>query len=217
VGHRPHLFVPGPWLEPVIESSPGTIDHLDRVLRVRSGDAVSYTDGAGMVGDGVWESSLLLRGPERRVSRPVPALTMAVAVPKSIDRQRFVVEKLGELGVARLCWLDAEFGSGHPRKQDKTRTWAVGALEQSRGAYLLEVGGLVRWDELERPLLVALPGADPLAALAIPPSLTVAIGPEGGFAATEIPADALPVGLGSTVLRVETAAVVAAAVLLARS
>ena len=75
----------------------------------------------------------------------------------------------------------------------------------------------MRWDELERPLLVALPGTDPLAALAIPPSLTVAIGPEGGFAATEIPADALPVGLGTTVLRVETAAVAAAAVLLARS
>ena len=44
----------------------------------------------------------------------------------------------------------------------------------------------------------------------------VAIGPEAGFAEEEIPADALRFGLGGRILRVETAAIVAAAVALSR-
>jgi 16S rRNA (uracil1498-N3)-methyltransferase len=141
---------------------------------------------------------------------------MAVAAPRSTVRQRFVVEKLAELGARRLVWLEADFGSDHPRKPEKVRAWAIAGLEQSRGAYLLEVGEHEPWEDLDRPLSVAVPGAGALADVSVPPSLTLAIGPEGGFAADEVPVDAHPVGLGNTVLRVETAAVAAAALLLAR-
>lgn len=216
MGHVPHLYVPGPWREPTIEPARESVEHLDRVLRIRSGETVSYTDGAGTVGEGIWESSGLRRGPERTLSRPSPDLTMAVAAPRSAARQRFVVEKLAELGARRLVWLETDLGSGHARKPEKVRAWTIAALEQSRGAHLLEVGDHEQWEDLERPLFVAIPGAGALADVAVPPSLTLAIGPEGGFAADEVPADAHPVGLGNSVLRVETVAVAAAALLLAR-
>lgn len=140
MGHLPHLYVPGPWREPTIEPARESVEHLDRVLRIRSGETVSYTDGAGTVGEGIWESPRPRRGPERTVSRSTPDLTMAVAAPRSTVRQRFVVEKLAELGARWLVWLEADFGSDHPRKPEKVRAWAIAGLEQSRGAYLLEVG-----------------------------------------------------------------------------
>ena len=102
MGHLPHLYVPGPWLEPTIEPARESVEHLDRVLRIRSGETVSYTDGAGSVGEGIWESPGLRRGPERTLSRPSPDLTMAVAAPRSAARQRFVVEKLAELGAKHI-------------------------------------------------------------------------------------------------------------------
>lgn len=216
MGHVPHLFLPGPWKGDTITPPSGTVAHLERVLRLEGGDPVSYTDGRGTVGNGVWRSSLVERGSEHGVEAPPTDLTVAVAAPRGGERQRFIVEKLAELGVRRLCWLETRFGSGHPRKPEKARAWAIAALEQSRGAHLLEVGGTAGWEALDRPLFVAQPGAAPLAAIALPPAPTLAVGPEGGFAPDELPTDATAVGLGPHVLRTETAAIAAAAIILAR-
>jgi RsmE family RNA methyltransferase len=123
-----------------------------------------------------------------------------------------LVEKLAELGVARLIWLQTIHGQGRPPQAERTAAWAVGALEQSRGGWLMETSeALVAMDALPRPLLVAAPGGEPS-----PPrvrSATVAVGPEGGWAPDEIPTDATCIELGPTILRVETAAIVAATVL----
>jgi hypothetical protein len=86
-------------------------------------------------------------------------------------------------------------------------SWAVGALEQSRGGWLMEMSdGLVSWEDLRRPLVVAVPGGGN----EVFEVTTVAIGPEGGLDPAEIPGDAATIDLGMTILRVETAAVVAA-------
>lgn len=171
---------------------------------------MTYTDGEGTHGDGVWTGQAILRGHEREVPRPVP-LTVAAAPPRGRERQRFLVEKLAEIGVGELLWLAAERAEGRPPPVAKAGTWAVGALEQSGGAHLMAVEGPCDWPDLRRPLAVASPGNS----AGIPAGVaTVAIGPEGGFSATEIPEDTSPFGLGPRILRVETAAVVAAALLL---
>lgn len=220
MAHVPHIYVPGPWGEATIDPPPQTAAHLERALRLGEGASIAYTDGRGTVGAGTWRSSRLTRGPERVVPAGPVQLTMAVAAPRSVERQRFVVEKLGELGAARLVWLDTRFGEGHPRRPEKTRSWAVSALEQSRRAQLLDVVGPMAWEDLDRPLFVAQPGAaDPTGVLAdagLTGSLTVAIGPEGGFAPGELPTDSTAVGLGDGVLRIETAAIVTAALVLVR-
>lgn len=204
--HFPHVLVMGEWDEDTVKLTTNQVHHLERVLRLKPGEVVGYTDGRGTVGRGVYEGGWVTRDQEGTVPRPSP-LTMAVPPPASRERCRFLVEKLAELGVARLVWLSTQFGEGHVPHQAKAMSWAVSALEQSRGGWLMEIGdGLVGWDDLLRPLVVAVPGGGS----EVFEVMTVAIGPEGGLDAAEIPADASTIDLGLTILRVETAAVVAA-------
>jgi len=204
--HVPHLFVAGDWDDDTLRVTRDQLHHLEKVLRLSEGEEVSYTNGRGTVGTGVFADGLVVRNREETVPRPNP-LTLAVAPPASRDRCRFLVEKLSELGVARLAWLGTSRGEGRIPHAGKTSLWAVSALEQSRGGWLMEVGTeLVSWADLDRPLVVALPGGGS----EIFEVRTVAVGPEGGLDPAEIPADAASIDLGSTILRVETAAVIAA-------
>lgn len=207
MGHVPHLVVAAPWGSEELELSLMQWRHLTKVLRMGRGDAVTYTDGLGRFGAGRLMSQAIRRGEETEVPRP-SELTMAVAPPSSKDRQRFVVEKLAELGVARLRWLATTHGKERTASSSKVFAWTVAATEQSRGAWLMETPqDVVEFSDLEPPVLICHPGGetDPV------PAKTVVVGPEGGFAPEEIPEDARIWDLGPTILRVETAAVVAAA------
>ena len=210
--HIPHLFVPGPWQDETVDLAAATCRHLEKVLRLQAPAQVTYTDGAGMVGSGTWTGSSLRRGAEEVLPRP-SALVVAVAPPKNTARLRFIVEKLGEIGVKRLVWLITENTSGRTPQAEKTTSWAVGALEQSRGAWLLEIDGPVSIADLAglgTPVFAEQHGAS-AADLETVTDPVLCIGPEGGFAPMEIPEDSLRLSLGATVLRVETAAVVGAA------
>lgn len=183
------------------------MDHLGRVLRLDDGSEVTYTDGAGTFGQGIWSRGAITRSDEERRHR-TSNLIVASAPPSSRDRVRFLVEKVAELGVEQLLWLTTRHGVRRVPPLKKQRSWAVSALEQSRGSWLMEVtDGFADWDSLERPLAVCVRGGFEAGAV----FRTVAIGPEGGFVDDEVPVDASVVTLGPTILRVETAAVVAAA------
>ena len=66
---------------------------------------------------------------------------------------------------------------------------------------------LVDWADLEGPVVVCQPGGQ----TATPQPRTVVIGPEGGLADEELPVDVGLWDLGPTILRVESAAIVAVA------
>ena len=207
MGHVPHLLVPGPWTGDQVEVSGEQRRHLEKVLRVGDGEPVSYTDGKGLVGDGQLLSGRVVRGQEILVPAPSDLIVVA-APPDNRDRARFMVEKLAEMGVAELLFLDTRHGHGRPPNARKLRSWSVSGLEQSRGAWLMGTSDtLVTLAEIDRPFVVCDRGGRREAPLA----RTVVIGPEGGWASGEIPADAIRWDLGDTVLRVETAALVAAA------
>jgi 16S rRNA (uracil1498-N3)-methyltransferase len=215
----PHVLVEGPWEGDTLPVAETTRHHLERVLRLAPGAAVTYTDGAGRIGEGLLDPAGISRGRERtEPERESGSVTVAVSPPRDSNRARFVVEKLGELGVDRLWWLRAERTEGRPPRDEKAHAWAVAALQQSRGSRLLQVSGTVTPAEVAArgPALVAVPGAAPLAGLDVAGPAVVCIGPEGGFAPEELPAAMHRVGLGSRVLRVETAAVVAATLLVFR-
>jgi 16S rRNA (uracil1498-N3)-methyltransferase len=217
VGHVPHVYVPPPWSRAALPLDDDALHHVGRVLRRDDGSDVTYTDGCGVFGEGHLSDGAVVRGAERRVEPP-PDITLAVATLRSVDRMRFVVEKLAELGVARLVWLATAHASGRSPKPERCRRWAVAALQQSRGAHLLSIEGPVTWSDLDDggALLVADQGGDAGWGAAAPGSVVV-IGPEGGFAPGEVPPRGLKVGLGPTVLRTETAAVVAASHALERT
>ncbi|HEU4749520.1 MAG TPA: 16S rRNA (uracil(1498)-N(3))-methyltransferase [Acidimicrobiia bacterium] len=217
MGHRPHLYLPPPWTGPNIQLNNSQRHHLRSVLRLADGELVTYTDGLGATGSGQVSGDWVMRADEENRTAPRLRLTLAVAPPRDKDRTRFLVEKAAELEVTRLVWLETRYGHGHPPPPTKAQAWAVAGLEQSRGAYLLEVKEVMH-------------GPDALAAWGgevwfadegggaipspTPDTITVAIGPEGGWAPEELPDGAARFGLGRTILRVETAALAAAVLLL---
>ena len=193
--------------------------HLARVLRLRAGESVSVSDGRGgwrmcRFGDGG-----MLEADTHIVSEAAStvAITIGFALPKG-DRPEWIVQKLTEIGVDRIIVLHAARSvvrweaDRAERNIAKLRRVAREAAMQSRRVWLPTIDGPLT------PSVVT--SAAPCAAVALaepdgaPLSLattTVLIGPEGGWSADELSATANHVRLGSTVLRVETAALVAAA------
>lgn len=209
--HRPHLHLPGPWDGSEIPAPAPTVTHLERVLRVAPGSPVTYTDGAGVVGIGEWTGSAVVRGDEHRVAARSRTVTIAVAPPRSKERQRYVVEKLQELDVARLLWLESARSQFAPPRGPRTRSWATAALEQSRGGRLMDIGR-THLHELEDAVVLDVESESPLRWPDDADSVTVVVGPEGGLTTGE--RSLWPTAnLGPTILRTETAAVVAAGIL----
>lgn len=204
--HIPHLVVPAPWDGASIALSVLQWRHVTKVLRMKPGHEVTYTDGLGTMGEGVLGHQMIERGAESTVERP-SRITIAVAPPHNKDRQRFLVEKLAELGVARLLWIETRHGENRVARPDKVFSWVHAAVEQSRGAYLMETpDDLVAIDQLQGDLVFCHPGGSDRPG----EESTVVVGPEGGFAEDELPAGAKLWDLGPTTLRVETAAIAAA-------
>ncbi|MEN8114383.1 MAG: RsmE family RNA methyltransferase [Actinomycetota bacterium] len=206
--HVPHCFVPAPWTDDRLALGEATVRHLERVLRLAPGDPVSYTDGSGTIGSGPWAAPFIERGAEDSTPRGSHEVTIAVAPPKGSDRQRFVVEKLAELGVARLIWISTRYGDAKSPKPAKAATWAIGALEQSRGAWLLDIGGPMGLADVPGDMAIADPAGERIGS---GPSVdTIAIGPAGGWHPDELAEASMTVTLGDRILRTETAAIVAA-------
>ena len=189
--------------------------HLVRVLRLRDGEQVTVTDGAG-----AWRRCTFRAGgvePDGSVEvEPAPSspITVAFAIPKQ-DRPEWVVQKLTELGVDRIVLVDADRSVvrwdavRRERNLDKLRRIALEASAQSRRVRLPEVVGPVP----SREVLVTTPVAEPGGRSMTPADRALAIGPEGGWSPEELAVAVDRVDLVPTILRVETAAVTAGALL----
>lgn len=203
--------------------------HIARVMRLRSGDAVVLFDDSGAEYaaqiEAVDKRQVTLAIVERReVDRELPfELSIACALPKG-DRQKWLVEKLVELGVIRLIPLKTERGVAQPVDNaiERLARGVIEASKQCRRNRLMRIEPACSWDELARsggdgPRLIAHPGGAPLTSLIerTPSSVLVAIGPEGGFTDEELRVALLAgwqsVGLGPRILRVETAALAVSA------
>ncbi len=197
------------------ELDDGDRHHLERVLRLRTGDAVTVADGRGRWRLCRFGTALEVDGPVH-VEPPAPPVAVGFAPVKG-DRPEWVVQKLTELGVDRILVLLADrsvvrWGAERaPRHLERLARVSREAAMQSRRARLPDVGPL---------LAVADAASQPGAALADaggePPSLErplVLVGPEGGWSSEERALDVPRVGLGPAVLRAETAAVAAAVLL----
>lgn len=192
--------------------------HLGRVLRLRAGEEVGVADGAGGWRLGRWTGTAVEpAGPA--VYEPPPAIlvTIGFAVPKG-DRAEWAVQKLTEVGADRVIALVAERSvvrwdaARAVRQLDRWRAVAREAAMQSRRVFLPEILG--PWTPAEAaanagPVALAEPGGDP-------PSFdrpAVLVGPEGGWTPQELEVTPARTGLGTRVLRTETAAVTAAVLL----
>ena len=204
--------------------------HLAAVRRFVAGDAVTLFNGDGHE----YPARVLEVGKKRTVVRVTEILSpnreigfplhIAAALPKG-DRGDFLIEKLTELGATDFTPLFTERGvvKVDESKAEKLRRAVIEASKQCGRNVLMRVHAPSRWADW-CPLqtgfrLIAHPGGT---SDEVTPrrGVTIAIGPEGGFADQEVEL-ALANGwerllLGPRTLRVETAAL-AAAVLLGRT
>lgn len=194
--------------------------HLLRVRRLRDDEVVTVTDGRGgwrtarVTASGLADLGEPVQDPE-----PVHRLELLVAVPKS-DRPEWIVQKATELGVDRIVLLHADRSvvrwdpARAAKHLTRLRTVAAEALMQSRRTFATEVVGPIPaaaalGEPGETPVVVAEPGGRPLGA----GDRRVAVGPEGGWSPEELAVAAATVSVGAHVLRVETAALAAVALM----
>jgi 16S rRNA (uracil1498-N3)-methyltransferase len=187
------------------------IHHLARVLRLRRGEPVTVTDGAGRWRPGVFtDDGVDAVGAIVDEPRPDPPIAVAVAPPKG-DRLDWLVAKCTEVGVDQLVLVDAERSVVRwppdrvPRQIERLERIAAEAAMQSRRVWLPEICAPVRAVDVLPRFAAAEPGGRALAA----GDTAIAIGPEGGWSPAELRAAASTVSLAANVLRVETAAVAA--------
>ncbi len=209
--------------------------HLGTVMRVTAGDLVVLFDGSGSQAEArvvrADRGRIMLEVDEPK-AQPPPAMTVTVGVaaPKG-ERADWLVEKLTEVGVVGVVWLQCERGVAVPRRGgSKTERWlrlARAAASQAGRASIPTLRGpmplseflTLRADGRYIGSLVGQPLSSSIAArtLSSLSSALLAIGPEGGFTADEMieaeQAGYTPVSFGPYTMRVETAAVVGAAVL----
>ena len=209
--------------------------HCVRVLRHREGDNVCVIDGAGTM----YECVLSQASPKAAVARIEKAnpgwgshpyrLEMAVCPTKNIDRYEWFVEKASEVGADRFVPVIGEHSERKVLKTERLRRIVLSAAKQSLKAAVPEISEPLTVKEFiasvadssalkmiaccfedeshpRTSVMQALSGTDKR-------EYIVLIGPEGDFSREEVKlateAGFIPVHLGESRLRTETAALAA--------
>src|SRR3981081_2833462 len=216
-------------------------DHLIRILRARVGQEFDIATGPavrrGRIAAIANERVEFDLG-EELPSAGIAKITLALAVFK-FDRMEWAIEKCTELGVLRIVPViarrtDAHLAAASEKRVERWRRLALQASEQSRRAGPPEIAAPLKLSEA-----TALPGglrivlaesehqplrdvleADVLKSHSAESHVTLAIGPEGGWADDELElfqvAEWVSASLGSTILRAETAAIAATALVISQ-
>ena len=221
------VFLPHPELEGDRLRVSGDEHHHLSVARAEVGELVEVLDGQG----GAWTSEVLaatrketvLRVVEKRhIQRTGPEIILAMSLIKP-SAFELALEKAVEVGVTRFIPMIAHRSNPTPgRRTDRWVRIGIEAAKQSKRYYLPVIDEPAKFEHIldisaATKIVFAERGGGPLkSALAGSPALCL-IGPEGGWTDEELEAARLKdfnlVGLGDTILRSETAAIVGAALL----
>jgi len=207
--------------------------HLFRARRVPVGAALRVVDGRGHARWGEVarvdrSSAKVALGDPAPANEPSFRLELLVPTFRP-ERASWLVEKATEIGVSAIRFLNSEraprtFGDGTIERMLRV---AVAAVEQCHRSLVPEITGPDAWEEIGR-LAIGIEGRwflDPQGAPGgwgpLGTSGALLVGPEGGWAPEEreqvLAEGWLPVGLGPRVLRIETAGLVGASMLLLKS
>jgi 16S rRNA (uracil1498-N3)-methyltransferase len=209
-------------------------DHLARVLRAKPGQhfdiAVEGAVRAGVVVS-VSPNEVEFELGERLPSAALPEISIFLSIFK-FDRMEWAIEKLTELGVARIFPMisrrtEAHLAKAAEKRVERWRKLAHEAAQQARRAALPEIvspapfkkaiasasGCRIVLSEMEESVsLKSVLGE-------CAPPIALAFGPEGGWAPDEVElfreSGWRPASLGETILRAETATIAAVAITMA--
>ncbi len=220
----------------VVISDKGDVHHIKDVLRLKKGAAIEVSDSeeweyeAEIVSLDKDEVQARITDKQRFAREPSLRVTLFQGVPKS-GKADLIIQKATELGVSKMVPVFtarciAKEGKGFEKKSERLNKIALEASKQCRRGIPAEVADAV---DLEGAValftdydLVLFPYEneeeqtmkDALRDLPYEPkTVAVIIGPEGGFSDSEADlikrAGGLPVSLGKTILRTETAGIAA--------
>lgn len=214
------------------------LDHLAKVLRLREGDAITVFDEQGWEHEAIILALSSERGEieiqnSYRAERESPLpITLGMGLSKG-EKMDFVVEKATELGVHAIIPFTSEFtvpkfdARKVVQRTERWRKIALSATKQCGRSRVPAIEPLMPFSELlQRPFesgprilfwekenhrsLKQMPAAQERV-----PAIMIVVGAEGGFSPTEVDAAVqrgfLTVGVGRRILRAETAAVAALA------
>lgn len=212
------------------------LHHLKNVLRLKKGAAVTLFNGSGEETRGtitaIEENAVQVRIAGREMTSPQKppfTVTLACAIPKKAKFET-ILEKSTELGVDEIVPLYTQrteviFKTPDvSKKMARYRTIIVNAAKQSQRRSLPELHPPVKFKDylsrIDPKSTVMIPCllpprkkiGDVLKELGTPPQkLIFLIGPEGDFTPEEVELTVgkggIPVSLGPTVLKVDTAAI----------
>lgn len=202
--------------------------HCVRVLRLTEGETLYLVDGKGLF----CKAEIVHAHPKACILKIVDRqanygkrdfhLTIGVSPTKNIDRYEWFLEKATEIGIDTVIPLISRYSERKEIKPERLEKVMVSAIKQSIKAYLPELRPIQTYKESikqpfdglkfiahcnegEKALLrdVVVKGKNVL----------ILIGPEGDFSTEEVEtavnAGFIPVSLGDSRLRTETAALVA--------
>lgn len=215
-----------------VENDHGMLDsdelhHCIHVTRHKTGDYIFVTNGKGFLFHAVItevtknkleftvEKTEVLPPPDRKVG-------VAMAMTKSMDRIEWFVEKCVELGNTDIVLFQSQRTERNRINLEKLRKVAIAAMKQARHCFLPpiiykeSIQTLIEFTkDYDTRLIAALDTASqPIGNYADKgQSQFTVVGPEGDFTADEIKQfignGFIPVSLGKTILRAETAAIAA--------
>ena len=203
--------------------------HIVKVLRMKEGDSFKITNGKGSFFDAEITSAnpkgCLVKILSEETQQPLPYhLHLAVAPTKLNDRYEWFLEKATEIGISEITPIICDHSERKIIKLQRYEKIVQSAMKQSLKAYLPILNEAISFKDFidsknhieELKFIAHCEETDKksLKSLLLPnKKLTILIGPEGDFSSEEInlaiKAGFLPVALGESRLRTETAAVVA--------
>ncbi|MBS1810205.1 MAG: 16S rRNA (uracil(1498)-N(3))-methyltransferase [Acidobacteria bacterium] len=224
-----HRFFASPAriLDSNIYLDPDESHHLTRVLRLMPGASVYVFDGRGAE----YECEVTRTNKDRTELRILARLSNEVESPLRLilgqalvkgDKFDWIVQKATELGVSQIIPLlteHSEFKKAEGREQrlQRWRRIALEATKQCGRRNLLEIGDVQDYEQFcattntEVNLIFSERVGQQLISKSLISSITITIGPEGGWSEREIQqAEAsgfTPIHLGNRILRTETAAI----------
>jgi 16S rRNA (uracil1498-N3)-methyltransferase len=211
--------------------------HIVQVLRMKEKDELLITNGKGVT----LKASLISANKKKAEiqtlgkslsDRPLHKISIGISLIKNKNRFEWFLEKAVEIGVSEIIPFESARTENHHFRHDRVKSILVSAMLQSQQAWLPEIYEPVKFKNLlskksyenkyiahcikdKRSLLNELSGNYSDNGHTI-----ILIGPEGDFTKEEVEEAIqnkfIPVSLGETRLRTETAGIVAAVLLLSK-
>ena len=223
-----HLFYTPDLKEDTYRLSEEESKHCVRVLRLTEGDQLFLIDGKGLFCEAVivtaHPKSCALKVVDRKSNygKRDFQLTMAVAPTKNIDRFEWFLEKSTEIGIDKVIPLLCRYSERKEIKPERLEKVMVSAMKQSIKAYLSVLTPLQTFKETikspfsgQKFIAHCYEGEKQLLRDAVVrgKDVLILIGPEGDFSTEEVEMAInegyIPISLGNSRLRTETAALVA--------